>query len=334
MRASGENYRVTLQLSGTMQKLAPPALNSDPPLSPVDIVTLLFGDPRQLQDPELRRLRTQQTTEELLASRAARLLTAPIASEVGRVVEQTFGVDTFQLTPLLSDPSTAVVADYADGAGHDRQARVGSRVPDLFAQSSVRPRATRGPVARVRPERSPVVGPHPQRGRGAYSLDVRVRRVFFESGAGGADASRIGLAVLVLAAMLCGGTPLAAQQSETYIGKTVASVRLELEGRALDDATLLALLDTRVGQPLRMAEVRESMAHLHGLGRFQNVEVHATLTPAATVNLLYELVPLHSVRAIIVAGSPVFPRARCGIWCATGSASRRRSAAQPRSPAR
>ena len=80
----------------------------------------------------------------------------------------------------------------------------------------------------------------------------------------GAETSGIGLAVLVLAAMLCGGTPLAAQQSETYIGKTVASVRLELEGRALDDATLLALLDTRVGQPLRMAEVRESMTIFTG----------------------------------------------------------------------
>jgi autotransporter translocation and assembly factor TamB len=33
-------------------------------------------------------------------------LTGAISSEVGRVVEQTFGVDTFQLTPSLVDPNT------------------------------------------------------------------------------------------------------------------------------------------------------------------------------------------------------------------------------------
>ena len=31
-------------------------------------------------------------------------LTGALSQEVGRVVEQTFGVDTFQITPLLSDP--------------------------------------------------------------------------------------------------------------------------------------------------------------------------------------------------------------------------------------
>jgi hypothetical protein len=41
---------------------------------------------------------------DILAARATQLLAAPVSSEVGRVVEQTFGVDTFQLTPSLIDP--------------------------------------------------------------------------------------------------------------------------------------------------------------------------------------------------------------------------------------
>ena len=32
-------------------------------------------------------------------------MTSPISGEIGKVVEQTFGVDTFQLTPLVSDPT-------------------------------------------------------------------------------------------------------------------------------------------------------------------------------------------------------------------------------------
>ena len=43
-------------------------------------------------------------SSDLLAARATRALTGPLSAEVGRVVEQTFGVDTFQLTPSLIDP--------------------------------------------------------------------------------------------------------------------------------------------------------------------------------------------------------------------------------------
>jgi hypothetical protein len=33
------------------------------------------------------------------------MLVSPISGQIGEVVEQTFGVDTFQLTPMVSDPS-------------------------------------------------------------------------------------------------------------------------------------------------------------------------------------------------------------------------------------
>lgn len=109
--------------------------------------------------------------------------------------------------------------------------------------------------------------------------------------------------LLAVSVALCGRpAPLGAQDVATYVGKPVASVRMQLEGRELQDRSLLDLVDTRVGQPLRMADVRETMVHLHGLGRFQDVEVHASLTPAATVDLLFELVPLHSVRSIVFRG--------------------------------
>ena len=37
----------------------------------------------------------------------ARALTGALTTEIGRVAEQTFGVDTFQLTPLVSDPTSS-----------------------------------------------------------------------------------------------------------------------------------------------------------------------------------------------------------------------------------
>ena len=59
------------------------------------------------QDVELRALQNpNQAQTDILTARATQALTAPISAEVGKVVEQTFGVDTFQLTPSFVDPSS------------------------------------------------------------------------------------------------------------------------------------------------------------------------------------------------------------------------------------
>jgi hypothetical protein len=64
---------------------------------------------RSTQDvaPELRaRVNPNQAETDILKARATQVLAAPIAAGVERVVEETFGVDTFQLTPSLLDPTT------------------------------------------------------------------------------------------------------------------------------------------------------------------------------------------------------------------------------------
>jgi translocation and assembly module TamB len=105
VRVPNQTYRVTLSVSGTMQRLRP-VFESDPPLPPVDVASLLLGDVATSGDAELRALQRQDLTEQqLIQARVARMLVSPISSGLGKVVEQTFGVDTFQVTPLLSDPS-------------------------------------------------------------------------------------------------------------------------------------------------------------------------------------------------------------------------------------
>ena len=72
-------------------------------------MALLFGDVSRRSTrndiaPELRALQNPtQAQTDILAARATQAITAPISSEVGKVVEQTFGVDTFQLTPSFID---------------------------------------------------------------------------------------------------------------------------------------------------------------------------------------------------------------------------------------
>jgi autotransporter translocation and assembly factor TamB len=109
VRVPGQTYRVIVSAAGTAEHLQP-QLSSDPPLPAGDVVTLLFsdvrrGDQRGGQDVELRALQNpNERQKDILTTRATQLLATPISSEVGKVVEQTFGVDTFQLSPSLVDP--------------------------------------------------------------------------------------------------------------------------------------------------------------------------------------------------------------------------------------
>jgi outer membrane protein insertion porin family len=86
-----------------------------------------------------------------------------------------------------------------------------------------------------------------------------------------------------------------------YVGKPIASVRLVLEGRDTTDSALLQVVETRAGTPLSMAQVRESVAHLFSLGRFEDVRVDAALD-GGRVALRYDLSPIHPVIKIEFAG--------------------------------
>jgi len=104
VRVPRQTYRVNLRLTGTTDRMQP-EFTSDPPLAPIDILTLLFSDTAPTGDIELASLRQgNQREQDLLQARATRALTGAISEEVGRVVQDTFGVDTFQITPLLAEP--------------------------------------------------------------------------------------------------------------------------------------------------------------------------------------------------------------------------------------
>jgi translocation and assembly module TamB len=105
VRVPGQTYRVIVNFAGTTASLVP-QFSSDPPLaSDADVVALLFSEVRREGDAELRaRQNPNERQADILTTRATQLLASPLSSEVGRVVEQTFGVDTFQLTPSLFDP--------------------------------------------------------------------------------------------------------------------------------------------------------------------------------------------------------------------------------------
>jgi TamB, inner membrane protein subunit of TAM complex len=111
VRVPGQTYRVTVGYVGTPDRPPVLSLSSEPPLaSSADVLALLLSDVRRQDVPELRALQNpQQNATDILTTRATQLLVGPISSEVGKVVEQTLGIDTFQLTPTFinADPLTS-----------------------------------------------------------------------------------------------------------------------------------------------------------------------------------------------------------------------------------
>jgi outer membrane protein insertion porin family len=89
---------------------------------------------------------------------------------------------------------------------------------------------------------------------------------------------------------------------DDYLGKSIASVRLLIEGRDTIDPALARVVETPVGQPLTIAAVRDTISHLFSLGRFDDIRVDAALD-GNRVALRYELSPIHPVTSIQFTGT-------------------------------
>jgi len=131
VRVPGQTYQVTVRAVGTVNRLQP-ELSSDPPLPAADVLALLFSDVRRTNGPgdvEVLALQPENRTElerGLIRTRATQLLAAPVSSEVGRLVEQTFGVDTFQLSPSVIDP----YSQSTRGLNPSARVTIGKRISD------------------------------------------------------------------------------------------------------------------------------------------------------------------------------------------------------------
>ncbi len=177
VRSPGQTYNVTIRAAGTMQRIQQFDLASDPPLPQVDILAMLLGDVRSTQDAELRELQSPNDVERnLIQARAARLIASPISSNVQRAVEQTFGVDTFQITPLLTDPNQSSTR-FAPTARLTIGKRISDRVYLTFSRSLTS--SMRDQIIMLEYDQSDrlswILTQNEDR---TYSLDVRVRHTF------------------------------------------------------------------------------------------------------------------------------------------------------------
>jgi hypothetical protein len=175
VRTPGQTYRVGLRVSGTRQRMNW-EFSSDPPLPEVDVLSLLLGDARSVENPELRALQSQEAYRlALVEERMARYLASSLSAEVGRAVEKTFGLDTFQVTPSLTDPSQSSRVN--PGARLTLGKQISERVYITFSRSLTS--AVRDQIILLEYDATDRVSwILTQNEDRTYSLDFRVRRTF------------------------------------------------------------------------------------------------------------------------------------------------------------
>jgi outer membrane protein assembly factor BamA len=93
---------------------------------------------------------------------------------------------------------------------------------------------------------------------------------------------------------------------EAYLGRPVASVKLQIEAREETSDQLRALIDVRPGQPLTVEDLRSTTSHFLSLSRFEDVRVLAAET-ASGLEITFRLVPVHPIERVQFMGETGLP---------------------------
>ena len=114
--------------------------------------------------------------------------------------------------------------------------------------------------------------------------------------------------IAVLAAVLSAfaAAPAAAAADQDHLGKTITDVRVEIAGVPATDLNVVGLIETHIGDPLTMPAVRNTIEHLVGLGRFEDVRVLSIATDQG-VSLRWQLLPVRRIARLTVTGNAVLP---------------------------
>lgn len=89
----------------------------------------------------------------------------------------------------------------------------------------------------------------------------------------------MGLAVLAV----CGGGPAALAQPDKYEGKRIRTIQFSPVEQPIQGEEIFRLLPLRIGQALRLADVREAIYRLYATGQYTDIRVDARLVDAEGV---------------------------------------------------
>ena len=113
---------------------------------------------------------------------------------------------------------------------------------------------------------------------------------------------RLGSLAAVVVACLAGTSGRAApREIDRFLGEPIVEVQIVSDGVRVASAAVAELVETRVGEPLSLRQVRESLTHLYSLGGYGGIGVGASALRGG-VALLYELRPLEVIDRVEFSG--------------------------------
>jgi outer membrane protein insertion porin family len=99
------------------------------------------------------------------------------------------------------------------------------------------------------------------------------------------------------------GVVLAQTPNEpSALDQPVVALQVEQEGQPVTDPAITSLIQTRVGQPLSMQDVKETFTHLISLNRFADVQPLSEPV-AGGVRVTWRLIPLHPIDRVEFSGT-------------------------------
>ncbi|MEP7119141.1 MAG: POTRA domain-containing protein, partial [Acidobacteriota bacterium] len=110
------------------------------------------------------------------------------------------------------------------------------------------------------------------------------------------------LAALALVVGLQAMSSPAPAEVRALLGRRVTDVRVDAAGDPVTDTATLTLVETRIGETLTMAAVRETIDHFVTLGRYADIQVFAS-ADGEGVRLRYAVVPIARIAHLRFAGA-------------------------------
>jgi outer membrane protein insertion porin family len=90
--------------------------------------------------------------------------------------------------------------------------------------------------------------------------------------------------------------------ARAQVGEPIVEVVVEQEGQVVNDPVVRGLIETTVGEPLSMRDVRETIEHLANLRRFDDIQPTAEPVPGG-VRVKYVLLPSHPIDRVEFNGT-------------------------------
>ncbi|MCC7240324.1 MAG: BamA/TamA family outer membrane protein [Acidobacteria bacterium] len=112
----------------------------------------------------------------------------------------------------------------------------------------------------------------------------------------------------VAVAGLLAAVPAARASTQDYVGRIIVDVRIQTTDGVEVAAGVRDLVETRVGEPLSMQRVRDTIDHFVGLGGYDDVRVEAAPAPTGSgVALTWTVRPIRRIVHLSVTGQGEVP---------------------------